>query len=202
MDCIELSINDIRTQCSAWAEEIKKEFQPQLLIYVAKAGYLIAEAMNEVFRADILGIDATRKGNRLKEKLGKVFTHIPRFIHKWLIAVELKSNIHGKDTNREVCFHDKLNTIDKNKMKHILVVDDSVDTGYSLKSVLAEVSKFFPEAKTKTASLNVWEKSRAVATTDYWLYSDTIIKAPMSKDSKEYKKFIELYDSATQNGTL
>lgn len=113
MDCIELSINDIRTQCSAWAEEIGKQFRPQLLIYVAKAGYLIAEAMNEVFHAELLGIDAARRGNRLKEKLGKVLTHIPRFVHKWLIAMELKSNIHGKDTNREVRFHDNIENIRK-----------------------------------------------------------------------------------------
>lgn len=202
MDCIELSINDVRTQCRAWAEEINQEFQPQLLIYVAKAGYLIAEAMNEVFHADILGIDATRKGNKLKERFGKVFTHVPRFVHKWLISLEMKSNIHEKDTERRVLFHEKINSIKKNLIKNILIVDDSVDTGYSMVSVLEEVKKNFPDTEIKTASLNVWDKSKKVFITNYGLYFNMIIKAPMSKDSKEYKIFKEIYSVATQNGKL
>lgn len=111
MDYTELSIKDIREQCRAWASNIYGEFQPQLLIYVAKAGYLIAEAMNTVFQADILGIEATRKGNKFKEKLSSLARYFPQFIHKWFISLELKSNIHGKDENRQVRFHEKLNQI-------------------------------------------------------------------------------------------
>lgn len=202
MNCIELSINDIRAQCSAWADEINKEFQPQLLIYVAKAGYLIAEAMNTVFHADILGIDASRKGNKLKEKLGGLFSHIPRFLHKWLIALEMKVNVHGKDIERHVQFHEKVDSLEKDAITKVLVIDDSVDTGHSLKTVLEEIKKIFLKAEVRTAALNVWEKSRAVVTTDYSLYLDTIIKAPMSKDSKEYKTFRSIYNAATKCGRI
>lgn len=207
MDCIELSINDISEKCGVWAEEIAETFCPQLLIYVAKAGYLIAEAMNGVFHAEILGIEATRKGNKAKEKLGFIFRHVPRFLHKWLISLELKSNIHGKEQNRQVRFHNKIEQIrlrtgEKPSIRKILIVDDSVDTGYSMKAVVTETEKYFPEAQIKIASMNVWGKSSSVIPVDFALYHDTIIKAPMSKDHKEYKVFKNLYSSATDNGRI
>lgn len=71
-----------------------------------------------------------------------------------------------------------------------------------MKAVAEEVVKNFPKADVKIASLNVWDKSNAVVTVDYALYRNTIIKAPTSKDSKEYKIFKELYLSATNNGEI
>ena len=49
MKCIELSKKDLEVQCKDWAEKIKKEYQPDLIVYVAKAGYLIARPMKNVF---------------------------------------------------------------------------------------------------------------------------------------------------------
>ena len=54
----------------------------------------------------------------------------------------------------------------------------------------------------KIAGLNVWDKSRCIINTDFALYKDTVIKTPMSKDSKEYKEFMKIYNSETDNGTL
>ena len=38
--------------------------------------------------------------------------------------------------------------------------------------------------------------------TDFALYENTVIKAPMSKDSSEYKEFVSIYNRETKEGTL
>ena len=89
-----------------------------------------------------------------------------------------------------------------NNIQRILVVDDSVDTGHSMKQVVDAISSGFNNVEIKIAGLNVWDKSRSIIDTDFALYKDTVIKTPMSKDSKEYKEFMKIYNSETDNGTL
>ena len=38
--------------------------------------------------------------------------------------------------------------------------------------------------------------------TNYCTYENTVIKAPMSKDSNEYNEFISMYNKMTMNGYL
>ena len=129
-------------------------------------------------------------------------SYFPVFIRNGLIAIELKSKVHKENSNRNVVFHDSLKNIDTEKIKTILIVDDSVDTGHSLNCVLEKVKVFFPDAIIKTYSLNVWEQSKELVIVDYYTYKNTIIKSPMSKDSKEYQKFCLMYDKTTDNGYI
>ena len=87
-------------------------------------------------------------------------------------------------------------------IQSILVVDDSVDTGHSMKQVVDAIHSLFGDVEIKIAGLNVWDKSRSIIDSDFALYKNTIIKTPMSKDSKEYKDFMQIYNSETNNGTL
>lgn len=156
--------------------------------------------MREVFDAPMIGIGTSRDGNNFKEKVGPFVAMLPNFVRNILISIEMKSNKHGKNTERHVHFLDDVEEkIDVKTIKSILVAENSVDTGRSLKQSLEEIKKVFPDAEIKVASLNVWDKSKDIVSVDYSLYQNTIIKAPMSKDSKEYKAFIKLYDEETKN---
>lgn len=50
--------------------------------------------------------------------------------------------------------------------------------------------------------MNVWDKSKNIIHTNFALYENTVIKAPMSKDSSEYKEFVRIYNEETKEGTL
>lgn len=202
MKFIELSIKDLENQCREWAKEINKSYQPDLIVYVAKAGYLIGKEMKDVFNVPLVGISATREGNHLKEIVGPVISILPNFVRNILISIELKSNKHDKNTERKIHFHKSLENIKKANIKRILVVDDSIDTGHSMKQVVDAITSVFTETEIKVAGLNVWDKSKDIIKTDYVLYENTVIKAPMSKDSTEYKKFIKIYSDDTSNGLL
>lgn len=202
MKCIELSKKDLEVQCKDWAEKIKKEYQPDLIVYVAKAGYLIARPMKNVFDVPLVGISATREGNSLKEIVGPLVSLLPNFVRNFLISMELKSNTHDRNTERKIRFHQSLENIHQDSIQKIIVVDDSVDTGHSMKQVVDAISNKMNHVQIKVAGLNVWDKSEDVIKTDFALYRNTVIKTPMSKDSKEYKDFMKIYNEETEEGLL
>lgn len=202
MKYIELSRKDIEEQCKDWAKEIQKSYKPDLIVYVAKAGYLIGREMKNVFNVPLVGISATREGNDLKEVVGPFVSKLPNFVRNILISLELKSDTHSKNTERKIHYHEGLEKMKSQNIKSILVVDDSVDTGHSMKQVVDAISSLFGDVEIKIAGLNVWDKSRSIIDSDFALYKNTVIKTPMSKDSKEYKDFMRIYNSETNNGTL
>lgn len=196
----ELNRKELEKECNGWARRISESYQPDLIIYIAKGGYLIGREMREVFNVPMIGIGTSRDGNGFKEKVGPFVAILPNFVRNILISIEMMSKKHEKNTERHVHFLDDIEEkIDVKTIKSILVAEDSVDTGHSLKQSLEEIKKVFPDAEIKVASLNVWDKSKDIVSVDYSLYQNTIIKAPMSKDSKEYKAFIKLYDEETKN---
>ncbi len=200
MKYIELSLKKLREVSVDAAKVIKKDVNIDLIIYVARAGLPIAVYMNEVIDVSLLGIGAQRKGNKLKSVLGPVVAYLPRFVRDLVITFEIKSKVHMKDAERFVEFHKSIENLNCNDYQNILIVDDSVDTGNSMKLVYEKVKSKFPKANLVTYSLNVWNQSRSVFDTDYCSYEETVIKAPMSKDSKEYKKFCEMYEIETKKG--
>lgn len=198
MNYTELSLEKLKRISIEAAKRIRKGYDIDLIIYVAKAGFPIALYMKEVFDVQLLGIAAQRKGNRLKAILGPVVSHMPRFVRDGLITIELKSKVHSASKNRNVDFHKSIEKIDTQKYRTILIVDDSVDSGHSMRCVSREVKKRFPYAAIVSYSLNVWDESEDVFKTDFFSYRNTVIRAPMSKDSKEYKKFCKMYMEAVK----
>ena len=186
----ELSLKELEKECEEWAEIISKDYIPDFIIYIAKAGYPIAYYMNSVFQVTLVGVEAVREGNEIKAKLGKIFSYLPNIIRNVLIYIELNSSIHKIKSERKVRW---LSDISMYHPKQILLVDDSVDTGYSIVSVKKIIKDLFPDCEIRTAGLNVWDKSKNVVNIDYSLYNNIIIKAPMSKDSKYYDEFIDMY---------
>lgn len=184
------------------AEIVSSDFQPDLIVYIARAGFLIAKEIQNVTGAEIVGIDASRQGGKLKEFAEPLLVHLPKFILNFARKVEVKSDVHEKNTERSVNFHPSVNKVDPKKMNKILVVDDAVDTGYSIKAVVGAINDKFPSAQIRTAALNVWDSSEKVVKTDYFIFRNTSMRTPMSKDSCEYKVFKRLYDNCTKEGYI
>jgi hypoxanthine phosphoribosyltransferase len=80
------------------------------------------------------------------------------------------------------------------KHKNILIVDDSVDTGWTLLQVEKEVKKDFPYAVIKTAGYSVIKYSRKRISVDFNRLEDTVVLTCTSRKSNEYNRFISDYE--------
>ncbi len=195
MQYLRLSIEELKTQCKDWADAIQNTYYPDLIIYVAKGGFLIGYELSKNMKVPMLGIETVReKGNGIKDFAAPVLRIMPDFIRNFLITVELKNGIHERNNRREVRFIDDCHSEQYKSGQKILIVDDSVDTGASIAAVKKYIIKKFPSSDIKVAGFNVWDKSRRLVATDFAYYHNTVIRAPMSKDSREYKIFLKEFN--------
>lgn len=196
MKCVSLSLEKLREESRNWARSINKNYSPDLIIFVAKAGFIIGYEFSKEMKVPMIGIKTVREtGNNVKSIIAPVFRKLPDFIRNILISVELKLGVHERNNKRIADFLNMEEVKLYKYAKTILVVDDSIDTGASILAVKKCISQEFPEAEIKIAGLNVWDKSRSKVSIDFALYINTIIKSPMSKDSCDYHEFIKEYNN-------
>lgn len=192
MNLIELSKENLKEDDKKLYNLIIKDYNYDLVIFIAKGSFYIGNDLAKFNNCQLLEIFATRKGNKLKKIVSPLMKIIPLKLKKVLRKKEFNSNYHQKNSNRNIEFDEELWKKFKN-VKSILLVDDSVDTGYSILYAKEKIEEFFKEAEIRVAALNCFKKSLAIVKTNYYLYKDTMLIGPWSNDSKENKIFKEEY---------
>ena len=137
------SMEEIRVDCEKWAKEIKRDYKPDLIIFIAKSGFLFAEPMAKVMGCDLADILAFREASEKKDKLKKIIRLAPEKLVLQIIKSPLMYRFNERKTKRNVCITKKFEKETKKEHRRILIVDDSVDTGWSLQSVLIKVYESF-----------------------------------------------------------
>ena len=195
MDYIELSLNDLKEKTVELANQIKIDYEPDLIIYIAKGGYLIGKYISESLNVMLIPVYAERRTNGFKSVVSPLLQVLPNRIKLFFRRLELKSGVHAVVKKRDVHFKSEdLESL--GKVKKILLVDDSVDTGSSVLSIIEEMGKLkISVEEIRVAALNVWGKSTSVVKVAYWIFRDTIIITPMSNDSRYHNDFLELYNN-------
>lgn len=197
MDYLELSLEGLHHENIKLAKKIETSYRPDIVVYIAKGGYLIGKDIADYFGVPCIGIHAEREGNAFKSRISGILRRMPRFLTKFLRELELKSGLHKTVKERKV-YWDAFNVSDEDlkKAHHVLLVDDSVDTGYSMNQVIPFIeAQIAPNEEIRIAAINVWQKSKNVVRTDFYVYENIILATPMSNDSPYHKKFLKLYDN-------
>lgn len=190
MKYLELSEENTREESRKLAQKIEKNFRPEIVIFVAKGSYYIGDEISKYFNTPLIEIKAERQKGKLKKIVAPLLKIIPSSIKKVLREFEVKSNIHKKNSERKVRLDEKA-LKELLKYKKVLLVDDSIDTGNTIKKIIKYLEKYNLEIK--AASLNIFSISEEVIEIDYYNYRDTLLNGPWSNDSKYYKKFIGDY---------
>ncbi len=194
MEFLEVSIENLEEETKKLHNQISKEYQYDCVIFVARGSYLIGKQLADLNDCPLLEISAKRKGGKLKKIVQPLLQIIPTKLKKILREREFKSNVHENNYERNIIFNEDVWSRYKDSKK-ILVIDDSVDTGFTIKYVKEAVENFFQNSEVKIAALNVFEKSKKVVKTDFYVYSDTLLKGPWSSDSKENKEYLGMYNN-------
>lgn len=192
MNYQELSIKNLKEINKEFCEKVYKKYKYDCVIFVAKGAFLIGKSFSEFADVPLLEIYATRKGGKLKKILSPVLKILPEKLKSYLRKKEMKSTVHSKDPNREINFNSDIWKRYK-KCKKILIVDDSIDTGYSALLAKNAVANYFRKSEVKVAVINLFDKAKEVYEPDFHLYDNTMIKGPWSNDSKENKRFLKEY---------
>ncbi len=187
----EMTLEDVNNNSLKLYNIIKKDFDYDLVIFIAKGSFLIGKELSRLNNTELLEISAKRKGNKFKSILKLFKKIIPKKILIKLRKKEMESNYHLKKNERKIEYDKDLYMKNINKKK-ILLVDDSIDTGNSIKLSKEELVKVFKNSTIKIAVFNVMDK--AIIKPDYYLYKNTMICGPWSNDSKYYSTHIKEYN--------
>lgn len=185
---------EIEEDCYRWYEEIKESYVPELIVFIAKSGFLFARPLSEYFGCKMVDIVASRLDNGQKDRIKKLIPRIPKHLLAFLLIHRVTKARYHEDSMRIVTSSPRLNSIDFHKYNKILIVDDSVDTGWSLIKVMEYLDAHGALGKYKTASYCALRESNNRVTVDFVRYLDTIVITATSRYSREYKAFIDSYN--------
>jgi hypoxanthine phosphoribosyltransferase len=189
MKVIDLTNTDIERACELLISQFEHQFD--LVVGIAEGGRFIAETIAEKLNLPFLLVGRQRELTQYKSKAKNIFKHIPK---KILNFVRMAENSCYEMLGKMRKYDEKLDKINilsndlsffKNpQMKNILLVDDAVDSGVTIR----DTEKFL---KMKN---NNWDIKTAVITqtfhrpvkkADYKVYSKTLVRFPWSNDFKQ-----------------
>ncbi len=193
MNIKNISLNKIHEESNKLYEMINKDYD--LTVFIAKSSYIIGADLAKINNTPLLEMKCSRKGKIVKNLISPVLRYLPESLLLRMREIELEK-YHHYDNKRQLSFYKDLFEYYENS-KHILLVDDSVDTGENIEICENELKKIYKNSKIETAALNVM--SNTLKYPDYYLYEDTILRGPWSIDSKDNKEYIKIYNSWKAN---
>lgn len=188
----DVSLAKLRSYSRKLALKINENgYVPNHVLYVERAGLLVGYEVAEFFNCTMSGICSSRSGHSLKSKAKIILRYLPRTITHLLRNIEFKSKVHTIKRERSVYIESQLPP----KEKNILLVDDAIDTGYSLKAVLDFlITKGYRRRDIKTAVLTTTQNN-VICKADISLFDQVSFAFPWSYDSKEYDQAWKLYET-------
>ncbi|HBQ8591393.1 TPA: hypothetical protein U5G31_005092 [Klebsiella pneumoniae] len=193
MKIVNLLGNDFDDACRRLHDHIEEKYHPELIIGIATGGAVVVEKMKYQEDRNILIIKKQRPFTKTKNKMkfDSWLPYLPEWINNILRLAELSFNeyrfnkkgiIDNDSTGIEIL---KGNVEDIFKAKKILIVDDSVDSGATLKNCVQFIGGIMQTGtEIKTASLNVTFKKPAIFPT-FLLYNRTIVRYPWANDVRK-----------------
>lgn len=192
---ISRKMDDVRKDCCQWASDIKRDYCPDVCVFLEKSGFVFALPMAEVFGCPVVSIGVSRPGNEKKDGIRDKIPYIPQPI----LALALKSKFmySFNETNPERIANpsEAFQNAPWDSYKKVLIVDDSVDTGWSVLKAEAITREIAPGSEIKIASYCVIDYSNGRVNVDYKRYDNTIVLTATSRYSKENPRFVAEFDA-------
>lgn len=178
--------------CFRLGQKVTDGYCPDIIVGILTGGgYVGREFAKEWPDARYIETRVQRKDTAKKEKgvRHKVLQILPYFILNWLRMAEmLYEDLKAKKSNpkREgkVELPDDVDKLLKEKKQNVLLVDDAIDTGTTLKLIHETLSNRYPLATIKIAVITV-TSNKPMIDADYYIYHDrTLVRFPWSNDVK------------------
>lgn len=166
---------------------IESGYIPDIIVAIERAGVYVAEDMHI---KDYFRVRCSREGTEAKKSgFGRILRYLPAQINIILRKIEYHLLLwRDKSVDyqpRQVEVPTALKEILKRGGKKVLIVDDAVDSGRSLLSVINKLAEFSPNNIIRSAVITV-TRPAPVCSPDFALYRNrTIIRFPWAEDRKQ-----------------
>jgi len=172
--------------CAALGAKVAASgFIPDIIVGIRTGGAYVAENIVERFDASgivVEYVDLHRGGTPLKKIVSPLFRLLPE---PWLNFMR-KAESRLSRSRRDCGLYDVElpGALTGDAPRRILVVDDAVDRGKTLASVLKAIAVCSPQCEVKSAAITVTQPSPVVMP-DYFVYNDlTLVRFPWAPDVK------------------
>lgn len=190
MNVITLSMSDFSIACKQLQRSVTESgFIPDLVIGIATGGLWVLE-QQDFDSAEKFEVSLKRDSSHRKESLGisRILKLLPYFLLNWMRVIEFRIMQYS---DSEEIIDEKVKWLSSilednitRTFNSVLIVDDAVDSGVTLKTVYEAVGNFFGgDCDIKTASVVVTRK-KPIIYPDYFLYNDCLLRFPWSNDYK------------------
>ncbi len=155
-------------------------FDPDLTVSIPRGGDVVADIACRKDRHSNIILIRKAKGGKIKRLLKPLFSKLPRGMNNMLRKVEARYLMHRSNhmEHVEILLPDECSTAGR-----ILIVDDAVDTGATLKAVFDKIKHANPQAEIRTAAITVTSDEPMIMP-DYCIYNDrTLVRFPWSIDN-------------------
>lgn len=204
MQFVELSIADLRDRSRELAKLVSRDgFRPEAVAYLARGAYLIGVEMGAYFECPLIELSAHRSGEATKGEFAPILARLPKFARHFLRSFEIRRRLTSDagDAQRKTM---RLTNRFRPPAEcgRILLVDDSVDTGSSVRAALGLLRRMYPGAEIGVAVLNTFEREPLGGHGDWHLYEGVLLSTPSSKDNAQYGEFLRMYEAGLDFASL
>lgn len=179
-----LSQEEVSRECARLEEIVRNDnFEPDCILAILNGGKHISENMFKLKPKESVFIQrssTTSLKNGIKGKiLSTILKRLPIYLKDYL---RIREAMFLARKNFKTPNESKIDIPDLGKYRKILIVDDAVDSGRTLKKVRDSIHSLYPQAEIRTAVLTVTQP-KPLAMPEYTIYNNsTLIRFPWALD--------------------
>lgn len=197
MKVIDLSSKDVfaKTVQQLESEIIDSKINFDLIIAIPSGGQEVVELMaNLVAKLPVRFMVKQRPSTKYKKKLNLkvILPFLPKFFNNFLRVVESKllefkfnrNRLNGGKLTEEVIPVDSDLIKDIQSSRSILIVDDAIDSGQTMTSVMRTIRNINQDIQVTTSAINSTFKNPLVKA-DFLIYEQVLVRYPWANDVKQ-----------------
>lgn len=177
---------DLKAHCTLLQEKVSADFRPDLIVGIASGGVIVAEQM---FRSlPHISVDLRRPGTATKSRMAPLMRIVRRFPERLRNGLRIaEARLLAAKTKKPSDAMALRVEVPSKEFSNILVVDDAVDSGVTLQTVLKAVRAACPGTDIRSAAITV-TTTQPIALPDYYIYNNqTLLRFPWSNDYQAAK---------------
>ncbi|MBT8244675.1 MAG: hypothetical protein HKP48_04945 [Winogradskyella sp.] len=170
---------------------LKIDIQPNVVVGILNGGGFVLEEFKKNASATtefaIVKLQRDSTNGIKKKKLLQTFLKAsPITLLDGLRRLEHRRNLNRKLKEIQSDLEIEIKSKSKSIIS-ILILDDALDSGVTIKSVIKSLNKQFPNSEIKTAVIS-WTNPKSVVAPDFYAFKNTLVRFPWSLDYKTNRR--------------